>query len=78
SIEDGIKHLRSYKQIIVHPRCAGTIKETRKYSYKVDRLSGDVLPQIVDAHNHYIDAIRYAVTPMIKGKRGGIVLPSGR
>ena len=78
SIEDGIKHLRSYKQIIVHPRCTGTIKETRKYSYKVDRLSGDVLPQIVDAHNHYIDAIRYAVTPMIKGKRGGIVLPSGR
>ena len=78
SIEDGVKHLRSYKQIIIHPRCTGTIKETRKYSYKVDRLSGDVLPQIVDAHNHYIDAIRYAVTPMIKGKRGGIVLPSGR
>lgn len=78
SVEDGVKHLRSYKQIIVHPRCTGTIKETRKYSYKVDRLSGDVLPQIVDDHNHYIDAIRYGVTPMVKGKKGGIVLPSRR
>jgi len=24
------------------------------------------LPQIVDAHNHYIDALRYSLQPMIK------------
>jgi len=66
SIEDGIQHLRSYKKIIIHSRCRATIEEFRKYSYKVDRLSGDVLPTIVDAFNHYIDAIRYAVEPVMK------------
>lgn len=69
SVEDGITHLRSYSEIVVHPRCRETIKETRLYSYKVDRLSGDVLPDIVDANNHYIDAIRYAIAPLIKQPR---------
>ena len=36
--------------------------------YKIDRLTGDVRPDIVDAHNHYIDALRYAVGPMIKSQ----------
>lgn len=66
SVEDGIAFMRSFKHIVIHPRCKNTIKETRLYSYKVDRLSGDILPDIVDAHNHYIDASRYAVTPLIK------------
>ena len=66
SVEDGIQHLRSYEQIIIDPSCTNTIEETRLYSYKVDRLTGDILPTIVDAHNHHIDAIRYALQPMIK------------
>jgi phage terminase large subunit len=66
SVEDGIAHMRGYKQIIVHPRCKEVIKETRLYSYAVDRLTGDVLPKIVDANNHYMDAIRYALAPLIK------------
>jgi len=66
SVEDGIAFLRSFREIIIHPRCVETIKEMRLYSYKVDRLSGDVLPDIVDAWNHYIDALRYAVTPIMK------------
>jgi len=66
SVEDGIQHLRSYDEIVIHPRCKETIREARLYSYKVDRLTGDVLPQIVDAHNHHIDDIRYAVNPLIK------------
>ena len=28
------------------------------YSYKVDRLSGDILPVLVDDNNHIIDGIR--------------------
>jgi phage terminase large subunit len=67
-VEDGISHLRQYKEIIIHPRCHETIRETRLYSYKVDRLTGDVLPTIVDEHNHYIDAIRYALNPLIKSR----------
>jgi phage terminase large subunit len=66
SVEDGIAHLRSYKKIVIHPRCTETIKETRLYSYAVDRLTGDILPKIVDANNHYIDALRYAIAPLIR------------
>lgn len=68
SVEDGIAHLRSYKKIIIHSRCVETLKEARLYSYKVDRLTGDVLTEIVDKHNHYFDAIRYALAPIIKRK----------
>lgn len=66
SVEDGIQHMRGYRRIIVHPRCTHTLDEMRLYSYKVDRLSGDILPKIVDAHNHCIDAIRYALAPLIR------------
>ena len=27
----------------------------------VDRLTGDVLPELEDKHNHVIDALRYAI-----------------
>ena len=66
SVEDGVAYLRSFRKIVVHPRCTAVASEMRLYSHKVDRLSGDILPDIVDAHNHYIDAIRYAVAPMIR------------
>ena len=66
SVEEGIQHLRAYKQIVIHPRCEHAIDEGRLYSYKVDRLSGDILPTIVDAHNHIWDAVRYALEPLIR------------
>lgn len=73
SVEDGISYMRSFDEIVIHPRCKNTIFEFSKYSYKVDKLSGDILPIIVDKFNHYIDAIRYSLTPMIKRKKGGIL-----
>lgn len=77
SVEDGIAHLRSYKEIIIHPRCTATLREARTYSYKVDRMTGDVLTDIVDAHNHYMDATRYALGPMIKRSGSmGMLLPN--
>lgn len=72
SVEDGIAFLRGFAEIVVHPRCKETIEETRLWSYKVDRLSGDVLPALVDSHNHYMDALRYALQPMIR-KRGAAI-----
>jgi phage terminase large subunit len=72
SVEDGIAYLRGFAEIVVHPRCKETINETRLWSYKVDRLSGDVLPALVDSHNHYMDALRYALQPMIK-RRGAMM-----
>ena len=76
SVEDGISHMRSYREIVIHPRCTETIREFRLYSYKVDRLTGDILPTIVDKYNHYIDAIRYALNHMIHGK-GPLKISSG-
>ena len=64
SVEDGIAFIRSFDKVVIHPRCRQTLNEFRLYSYKTDRLSGDVLDIIVDAHNHYIDALRYALEPL--------------
>lgn len=76
SVEDGIAHLRSYKEIVLHPRCTKTLREARLYSYKVDRQSNDVLTEIVDKHNHYWDATRYALAPVIKRSGSmGLLLP---
>lgn len=73
SVEDGIKFIRSFEKIVIHPRCTHTIQEFRLYSYKIDERTGDILKKIVDKHNHIIDAIRYALEPMIK-RGGGDVL----
>ncbi|HDR1349430.1 TPA: PBSX family phage terminase large subunit [Pasteurella multocida] len=66
SVEDGIEHIKSYNKVYIHPRCKNTLQEFRLYSYKVDRLSGDILPVVVDENNHYIDAIRYALNPLMQ------------
>lgn len=66
SVEDGVAFIKSFESVIIHPRCTNTAKEFDLYSYKVDRLSGDILPVLVDAHNHALDALRYALEPMMK------------
>lgn len=67
SVEDGIEHIRgAYDKVVIHPRCKHTAEEFRLYSYKKDRMTGDVLPIVVDAHNHCIDAIRYGLNPLIQ------------
>lgn len=75
SIEDGIEFLKSY-DIVVHPRCRHTIDELAHYSYKVDRQTNDILPIIVDAWNHCIDAIRYSLDGMIKGRGTMVINPA--
>lgn len=69
SVEDGIAFLRSFEQVVIHSECPHTAEESRLYSYKVDRLTGDVLPVVVDKHNHCIDALRYALEPLIRRGR---------
>jgi len=59
SVEEGIEFLKSY-DIVVHPRCIHTIDELTLYSYKIDPLTGLVLPLLNDKDNHVIDALRYA------------------
>lgn len=71
SVEDGITFLRGFKQIIIHPRCKETAKEARLYSYKTDRITGEVLPVIADANNHCWDASRYGLDGYIAQKSKG-------
>lgn len=68
SVEDGIEFLRSFEKIVFHPRCKDAIYEAAKYSYKIDKHTGEILPIIVDANNHYWDSQRYALDPLIKRK----------
>lgn len=68
SIEDGIDHIKSYDKVVIHPRCENTIYEFGHYRFKVDRLSGEVLPIIIDKDNHWIDQCRYALEPVMKNK----------
>jgi phage terminase large subunit len=68
SVEDGIEYLKNFMKIYIHSRCKNTADEFRLYSYKVDRITGDVLPIVVDKHNHYIDSLRYALDGYIKHK----------
>ncbi|MBA5725462.1 PBSX family phage terminase large subunit [Bombella favorum] len=68
SVEDGIERLRSFRAIRIHPRCTETAREFRLYRYRTDPLTGDVLPQIEDTNNHYIDALRYALDGLITNR----------
>ena len=71
SIEDGIALLRSFEQIVIHPDCPHSAEESRLWSYKVDRLSGDILPEVADAHNHCWDDARYALEPIMRSSPFG-------
>lgn len=60
SVEDGIMFLQGL-DIVVHPRCANLARELGSYAYKIDKRTGGILPEVEDANNHLIDALRYAV-----------------
>jgi phage terminase large subunit len=66
--KDGIDYIRGFSKIVVHPRCKNTANEFRLYRCAVDRLSGQVLPKVVEANDHAMNAIVYALEPVIKGE----------
>jgi len=67
SIEDGIALLRGFDGIVIHPRCAHALEESRLWQWAVDRLSGDILPKLKPGNDHCWDAIRYAMEPLLGG-----------
>jgi phage terminase large subunit len=77
SLEEGVEFMKSY-DIVVHPRCIHLIDELSLYSYKIDDLTGDVLPVLADKHNHCIDAARYALegARRAKGNAPVVVKPT--
>lgn len=77
SVEDGINYLRSFVEIVIHPRCQHTAREAHLWRWKVDPKIVDqhgqpqVLPIVVDKHNHTWDSVRYGHDGEIQ--RGGIL-----
>lgn len=67
-VEDGIAHLRGFKEIVIHERCKHMRDEAALYAYKTDRQTGDILPILVDKHNHCWDALRYSLDGYIQRK----------
>jgi phage terminase large subunit len=79
SVADGVAHLNAFKEIVIHERCANMdikkclnpFQETRMYCYKVDSVTHDILPVVVDKHNHHIDAWRYGLDGYVKRRGAG-------
>lgn len=76
SVEDGIAWLRSFEEIVIHERCKHTIEEASKWSYRVDKLTGDVMPKLAEGNEHLWDAVRYAAAPMIRASKSSGVRTS--
>lgn len=72
SVKEGVIFLQGY-DIVVHPDCIHTIDELTLYSYKVDKLTEQVLPDLADKKNHVIDSLRYAVEKVRRKKKAGFV-----
>jgi len=68
SVEDGIGYLRSFRKIIIHPRCKHAAEEALLWSYKEDPKTEEVLPKLKPGMDHVIDSIRYALAKQIKAK----------
>ena len=60
SIEEGVRWIQMH-DVYIHPDCERAIEEWDRYSYKVDKDTEQVLPELDDVDNHVIDAVRYAV-----------------
>ncbi|HGX8834497.1 TPA: PBSX family phage terminase large subunit [Escherichia coli] len=74
SVEDGVTWLRGCDSIVIHERCKEIQNEAAMYSYKVDKLTGNVLTDIVDAFNHFWDAVRYALNDHIVQRGSGMLI----
>lgn len=60
SIVQGIQFLQQFDWI-VDDRCVKTIEELQNYTYVKDKKTDEYTNKPIDAYNHCIDAIRYAV-----------------
>lgn len=66
SVNNGIDFIQGFK-IIIHPKCENFVKEIGSYCWDKDK-EGHSINEPVDADNHLMDAMRYALEGYIKGK----------
>lgn len=78
SVEEGVSFLQDY-DIIVHPDCKSpdgishVVDEMTLYSYKVDKKTLKVIPELEDKKNHTIDSLRYAIESVRRAPPTAIV-----
>lgn len=60
SVMNGIQFIQQFK-VVVDERCFKTIEELENYTWKKDQKTGEYKNEPVDAYNHAIDSIRYAL-----------------
>ena len=68
SVEDGVSFLQTFKEIVIHPDAECCFAELSAYNYKTDD-DGNPTTVIEDKNNHYADALRYAIEPIVTNKR---------
>ncbi len=74
SVEDGVTWLRGHNKIIIHDRCKHTKDDARNYSFKVDPLTGDILPIIIKKWDDTWDSVRYGASSLIQQDSGDEIL----
>lgn len=67
SIMNGIQFLQQFS-IVADERCIKTIEEFENYTWLKDKKTNEYLNKPVDAYNHCIDALRYAVESLSFGE----------
>ncbi len=67
SVEDGVVALQTFKAIYIHPDAQCCFAELAAYSYKTDDTDNPTT-DIEDKNNHYADALRYAIEPIVNAK----------
>lgn len=72
SILQGIETVKSYKLNILHS--LEWKDEQLAYIYKKDRATGKPSAEPIDKHNHYFDALRYAMQAIHERRGGGGIL----
>ncbi len=72
SVYEGVEFIKNY-DVFIHPRCKHTLDEFTHYSYKINKLTEEVMPILVDDHNHIIDPIRYGLEG-VRNKRTLMVI----
>ncbi len=66
SVNNGIDFIQGF-EILIHPKCENFIKEIGSYCWDKDK-EGHNINKPIDADNHLMDAMRYALEGYIKGK----------
>lgn len=65
SINNGIQYIQDYR-IVIHPRCVNFLTEISNYTWAEDKFRGK-LNRPIDAFNHLMDAMRYALEDVLMG-----------